>query len=1228
MIGLDRTKISQLPPPARTRRSVRPSWAAFCSVLLLLAGALPGSAGDEDIFTAQVPPNVLLMVDNSGSMNVIMEHPSFDAVNFTPTCDVLPPGDGAGWRIIEDDNLEDTWAYCFSTFCYFSVWKYDDGWVPTPDTTDHADSGYIERTFCGQTRKLYSDGINQSYGNDTWYYPEYTEWLFSIDASDNTTLIGPPGSQSTAPQILADIDDPANGRQFISGDTFAKYQITRITAARDIARDVIYQTNSDCPAYMGACGVYKDRVRFGVAQFHGSAHGGFVNAPIDTYNTNRLDLDAAITSLDASTSTPLSETLFKLYTYFMPRATADLPEGKVAGNKFPAYSYNDSDGNYTTDATQIPDDPMTVECQKNFIIMITDGEPTSDTFDTSGNETLGFANFKNFLIGDYYTGDSTADPDVGPAGEEEGSPPWSFSSGSGYLDDIAEFMQNNDCRPDFPNTTNVVDLYTVGFTTTGAVNSLLAKAADRGNGLYFNGNQAEELTEALVSSVQDIISKSQGFSAATVPAARTSDGGQLYTTLFQPTNTRPFWPGLLRSYKITVGGEIHDKNGACALTNLTDPPNCTSGTFKNESVAPPFWNASKKMPGANARNLKVSLPGATNQLIADFDHNVTAAHLGGALGSISDYLPHANVTSATDLEGAVVSFVAGCEWGTGLAAGVTDDFENCVDRTRLEAGSTVPDRLGDIFHSNPVVVGPPASFLDEISYGQFKSIPAVATRDRVIIAGANDGFLHGFHAGDYQIATKKWDAGTGVELFGFMPWGARSKVMDLAKDDATLHPITVDGSPSVADVWIDSNTDVDDAKLATEWKTVLVTGMREGAEHYLALDITDPAATSYPSYMWEFPHENDSFWLTRIGQTWSKPVITRIRLERSNSDVEEVWVAVFGFGYDPTGDPNNAALYDVNAVKGRGIMMVDIESGRPIAVRRYGTGTGDVPDMYYAMPSSPGVLDYDQDGFADLIYIGDLGGNVWKWVIRPNGIANPNSTELHQPNWSFRKFFDDDPSRVTNGHARSFYFAPSATIVNGILHVALGSGERSQLNCTSTNGGCTVMNRFYVLKDRDIWDSGSPTTIDGRAVSTGDLTDVTASPDDCPAVTPKGFFFEVADGEKFVTNSEVFNSFFFVSTFKPDLSNLCKPGGLSTLYGFLAKCGQGFFGPPSVSSPIAGTKRKLDVGWGMPTDARLSIAPGKGGNRLIISKQDGELINIDSGNSDSEHGVMYWRELD
>lgn len=1210
------------------RTKTRILWTTLTSLTLLVGIALPGTAGDEDIFSAQVPPNVLLMVDNSGSMNAVMEHPSFDAPTFAYTCDIMPAV-GSGTSTVNDQLGRPTRQVCASSGCRFEIHSSDSGWVATPNPLDDSRNGYIERQFCGQTRKMYTDGLNESYGNRTLYYSEYNEWLYSFDALDLTTLIGPPGQAKTAPQILAEIDTPNNGQNYITGETFAKYQITRITAARDIARDVIYQTNSDCPAFLGDCGVYDDRVRFGVAQFHRSSHGGFVRAAIDEYSTNRTAINNAITSLDAQTGTPLGETLFKLYTYFMPRDPAAQPVG-ANSSQFPGYTYVLSDGDYSSTSSSWPRDPVTQACQKNFIIMITDGEPTSDNFSTSGSKTQGFSSFTG-LIGDYAP-DTAGDPDIGTdSSPEVGSPPWGSSAGAGYLDDIARWMQLNDCRPDHDGT-QVVDVYTVGFSTVGPVNSLLKKTADEGNGLFFSGNQSELLTQALVSSVQDIISKSQGFSAATVPAARTAAGGNLYTTLFQPTSVRPFWPGKLRSYKITANGEILDRNGACALTDLVDPPLCAGGTFQSEDAAPPYWNASKVMPGANARNLKISLAGLVSQIVQDFDHTVTAADLGGvgSLGTASDYPPSPNVTSDLDLDEAVVSFAAGCEWGTGLAAGGGDDFQGCVNRTRVEGGSTQADRLGDIFHSNPVVVGPPSSYIEEISYGQFAADATYARRDRVIIAGANDGFLHGFNAGDYQILTGAYDAGTGVEVFGFMPWSARTTIADLAKDDATLHPLNVDGSPSVADVWIDSNTDVDDAKLASEWKTILVTGMREGGEQYLALDVTNPAASGYPGYLWEFPLESDTAWRNYIGQTWSQPVITRVRLERSDGDIEEVWVAIVGFGYDATSDPNHTALYSATSPKGRGIMMIDVESGRPVAVRKYGTSaTGDVSTMLYAMPSTPGVLDYDQDGFADVVYIGDLGGNIWKWVIRENGTANPTAGVLYQPNWSFRKFFSDDPTRTTSGaHARSFFYAPAATSVNGILHLGLGTGERTDLNCSSTLNGCTLINRFYVLKDRDIWDSGTLATTDGRAAPTGELTDVTALEDDCRPVEPKGFFFEVADGEKFVTNSEVFNSFFFTSTFTPDLSNLCEPSGQSTLYGFLAKCGQGFFGPPSTTSPIAGTDRSMDLGKGMPTDARLSIAPGDGGNRLIISKQDGEIINIDSGSSDSEHGTLYWRELD
>src|SRR3972149_11269576 len=90
--------------------------------------------------------------------------------------------------------------------------------------------------------------------------------------------------------------------------------------------------------------------------------------------------------------------------------------------------------------------------------------------------------------------------------------------------------------------------------------------------------------------------------------------------------------------------------------------------------------------------------------------------------------------------------------------------------------------MGDIFHSTPVVVGAPALFVPEPSYQQFAT--NFSTRDRMIYAGTNDGWFHGWLAGVWDAAATpaRYDDGTGEEIFGFMPWWSRTVVRDLPLD--------------------------------------------------------------------------------------------------------------------------------------------------------------------------------------------------------------------------------------------------------------------------------------------------------------------------------------------------------------------------------------------------------------------------------------------------------------
>src|SRR5437870_6091760 len=105
-------------------------------------------------------------------------------------------------------------------------------------------------------------------------------------------------------------------------------------------------------------------------------------------------------------------------------------------------------------------------------------------------------------------------------------------------------------------------------------------------------------------------------------------------------------------------------------------------------------------------------------------------------------------------------------------------------------GNVTEDRswkLGDIFHSTPVLVTPPLLALNDSSYQAFKQ--ANANRTKVLIAGANDGMLHAFRESD------------GVELWAFIP---EDQLDDLNNATVTfgVHPYFVDGSPIAADTKI------------------------------------------------------------------------------------------------------------------------------------------------------------------------------------------------------------------------------------------------------------------------------------------------------------------------------------------------------------------------------------------------------------------------------------------
>ncbi len=1195
-------------------RSASRSLALAVAALLLLLPAiadpaqppppLPGEdAGGDDLFLLQasVAPNVILLMDNSDSMNQIEWHPAFDP-----------------------EKVPD------ASYCTFSDEIPEFGGVLDPDHT-YVDDKNRNNVECDAPSRGSRTVYFVKAPVHTYWSGRYLMWYLGLDETD--------------PDDAAILDEIDNAVANVPGCTSAggsgafanKYRRTLFQASKQVLLDLL-------------CVAEPKNVRFGVAKFReaGDAglvdpNGGFVSSDLGRSNpSHAAELEAAIKNANiASEGTPLAEALFQIYTYWMPRVAGDMPLGED-GNPFPIYEY-DKAGDRVASNNWL-EDAMLYECEKAFVIIVSSGQPSRDTFDAvnpsdPADTALGFAAFGTGgaagLIGNYY-----ADAEVEePGGADEPS----F-----YLDDIAKYMYDKDFRPDLGGD-QTIDTYTVGFAADTVADDYLERTAQLGNGIFYEVQDGDQLTAALIAALNDIIEKAASFTASTVPSARTEDGADFYQSYFFPRSKSALWEGHLRAWTIDAAGNIEDQNGNCALDDPT-AGECNSGPFKPEAVY--YWDAAEEVPLPAARNLYVSKPGATagalppvftqgNILYTDLLLDPFALPPAHAPNDPLYAIKGSTAVNEEGLADEIVWFTRGCVFGTGVDVPSTDVATPAPC-------APMPSRLGDIFHSNPVSVRQPGLRISNPGYADFKA--HYAGRDRVLYAGTNAGFLEALDTGSWNTppspALPYYDRGTGVELFGFMPWTVRQNIKNLPIDDPTDRTNYVDGDLNSADVWIDSQVSGHPSfnrADGSEWRTYVIGGLREGGNQYFALDVTNPNGISpygggapipFPAYAWEFPAEGNLADQAFMGESWAKPIITRVRLKDVDrpGDTVDRWVAIVTGGYDATSDPNpeevtgTTDLYDASSVAGRGIYIIDLRTGGVLAEKKFGSVVDNQADMLFSVVSTASVLDLNFDGVADVIYVGDMGGNVWKWSIHPPGEdrSNDGSGLRTQPNWPFKKFFAAAPVTIGGGggvtYYKNFMFAPAAAYKNGALHLAFGSGERRNLTFRGDVNNNGENNRFYVMVDSDPYEVAAPPL---ATITEADLTDFSGS-QAAQTFANKGFYFSVADGEKFVTNVEIFNGKVlagsFVATSNPDP---CVTRGDGTLYVFDLQTGEGHFADGG-----GGAQRGYSLGPGLPTDPKVSIGVGGKDNKVVIEKSGSDIEVIDEDPIDLNGATLFWREND
>ena len=569
-------------------------------------------------------------------------------------------------------------------------------------------------------------------------------------------------------------------------------------------------------------------------------------------------------------------------------------------------------------------DPIQYSCQRNFLVIMTDGRPQAEGDTALGGSSpfpLGGANasgefkyIENWLGTPYDKNGDGREPDVAhfnpPAGCDQDSPdeePCEYQNGgSDYLDDVCKVLLENDLRPDMSGEQALVT-YTIGFSVA---NGLLQRCASQGGGKYFTANSADELADSFRQTLNAIVSETESFVAPVVPVSqttRTQSGDRLYIALFRPRDNSLRWPGNLKKYRVSDSGQLLDATGGPA-TNAdgdilktaksywdTDP---SGSTVTRGGVGELLKN--RVAPRAIYTNLSGTDLTASGNAFAIANSAITASTL--------------NVAAATDRDD-VINYVTG-----------QDVFDDDEDSNVTEKRDWI---LGDIIHSIPQVV-------------------YYSATDALILIGANDGMLHAF------------DDQTGQEVWSFIPSDFLPRLQELLPGNSGTHSFFVDSSAKL--------------RVTSSGQKIVVFGLGRGGRTYYALDVTNKTA---PKFMWKI--SNASSGMAELGYTFSEPAFMK-----STSGAEAFMV---GAGYDPYfDDPSHTTVHGSGAM-GRGIFVINAVDGSLISNIRPSGMDWAVPSNVAVLDlTGDGIMDRGYVGdLGGQMWRLDRDLNVMKLFSAPSG---------------------------------------------------------------------------------------------------------------------------------------------------------------------------------------------------------------------------------------------------
>ncbi len=748
---------------------------------------------------------------------------------------------------------------------------------------------------------------------------------------------------------------------------------------------------------------------------------------------------------------------------------------------------------------------------------------------------------------------------------------------------------------------------------------------------YFLVSNPLGLETALNSAFLKILRDSSASAVAT-------NSSTLNTTsrVFQGRFSSSFWSGQLLSYRLS------DTTGA-VLSAATAPP-----AWDLTDIPYPEWDAGQKIKA------QASTASDTRTILTRSSTTGTSVDFTYAnLNSTQQASLNLNVALQQDNCGPErVDFLRGrsAREGTGSLACATAPATATPAITQQRFRTRSISILGDIINSNPSFVGPPTagySDVDHPGYSAFRT--SFKDRTPVVYVGANDGMLHGFDVSTTWLDTDPLvdsdldgnftndyvsvpGVNAGKEVLAYVPSPVYPSLGLLTDSNYNVnHKYFVDSSPMMADVCVSSCS----SALSAVWKTALIGGLGKGGKGFYALNVTNPldlakdtantplfdlttGAHTTNILMWEFTDADD----TDLGFTFNTSP-TKLNNGQAKQIVKFEngrWGVVVGNGYNstPSTSPGKAALY---------VLFVEGPTGGGTPKTWQSGGVDYVKIVADTGPnnglSTPIPFDADGDGLVDVVYAGDLKGNVWKFDLSS---ATASSWALAY------KLFDAGTSQpITTPPEVSSH--PS-----GGRMVLIGSGK--YLESDDTNSALFTTQSFYGIHDNGsvasitdlIEQNIVTTTVSGKTFRKTAPTCGTLTLPVCPSPA-RGWYTELpTSGERVTGSPKLENGIITFNTFIPSVSP-CDFGGTGWLMALNYLTGT----TPTIKvfdTDSSGNINSLDVAV-----AGLQVGAALGGSTLIKSAPGGStsvaVSSLTTGKTESDLfsfgagsvGRINWREI-